>query len=69
MWTYRYLLRRIAEIGEEYGIEVEPVSEENASTFCPLCRVKNQDHRIVQRVTEVLHAQQGVQRRPSGSIQ
>jgi len=40
---------RIAEVGEEYGIKVEFVSEENTSTTCPLCIVKNQDHRRVYR--------------------
>ena len=40
---------RIAEVGEEYGIKVEFVSEENTSTICPLCIVKNQDHRRVCR--------------------
>jgi len=40
---------RITEVGEEYGIKVELVSEENTSTTCPLCIVKNQDHRRVYR--------------------
>jgi len=48
-WTYGYLLMRIAEVGEEYGIKVELVSEENTSTTCPLCKAKNQDHRRVYR--------------------
>ncbi|MEM3923639.1 MAG: zinc ribbon domain-containing protein [Zestosphaera sp.] len=42
-------MMRIAEVEEEYGIKVELVSEENTSTICPLCRVKNQDHRRVYR--------------------
>ena len=49
IWTYGYLLMRIAEVGEEYGIKVELVSEENTSTTCPLCKAKNQDHRRVYR--------------------
>jgi len=49
IWTYKYLLMRITEIGEEHGIRVEFVSEENTSTICPLCIVKNQDHRRVYR--------------------
>ena len=48
-WTYGYLLRRVIEVGEEYGIKVELVSEENTSTTCPQCRVKNQDHKRVYR--------------------
>ncbi|MEM4581218.1 MAG: transposase, partial [Candidatus Korarchaeum sp.] len=44
IWTYGYLLMRIAEVGEEYGIRVEFVSEENTSTTCPLCKAKNRDH-------------------------
>ncbi|MEM1900082.1 MAG: zinc ribbon domain-containing protein, partial [Zestosphaera sp.] len=48
-WTYGYLLMRITEVGEEYGIKVELVSEENTSTTCPLCKAKNQDHRRVYR--------------------
>ncbi|MEM0296539.1 MAG: transposase [Zestosphaera sp.] len=49
IWMYGYLLMRIAEVGEEYGIRVEFVSEENTSTTCPLCKAKNQDHRRVYR--------------------
>ncbi|MEM1765678.1 MAG: transposase [Zestosphaera sp.] len=48
-WTYGYLLRRVIEVGEEYDIKVELVSEENTSTTCPQCRVKNQDHKRVYR--------------------
>ncbi|MEM0021838.1 MAG: transposase [Fervidicoccaceae archaeon] len=48
-WTYGYLLMRIAEVGEEYGIRVELVSEESTSTTCPLCKAKNQDHKRVYR--------------------
>jgi putative transposase len=35
VWTYRYLLRRIAEIAEEYGISVIYVDEAGTSTRCP----------------------------------
>ncbi|MEM1920226.1 MAG: transposase [Ignisphaera sp.] len=49
IWMYGYLLMRIAEVGEEYGIRVEFVSEENTSTTCPLCKAKNQDHKRVYR--------------------
>ncbi|MEM0253518.1 MAG: transposase [Candidatus Bathyarchaeia archaeon] len=48
-WTYGYLLRRLIELGKEYGIRVELVSEENTSTTCPLCKAKSRDHRRVCR--------------------
>lgn len=44
-WTYGYLLRRIREVGEEYGITVELAREESTSTTCPLCRTKDNNHR------------------------
>ncbi|MEM1936385.1 MAG: zinc ribbon domain-containing protein [Sulfolobales archaeon] len=43
------MLRRVIEVGEEYGIRVEFVSEENTSTTCPLCKAKNQDHKRAYR--------------------
>jgi putative transposase len=36
VWTYRYLLRRIAEVAEEYGIDVIYVDEKGTSSRCPL---------------------------------
>ena len=36
VWTYRYLLRRIAEVAEEYGISVIYVDEAGTSTRCPI---------------------------------
>jgi len=36
VWTYRYLLRRIAEVAEEYGINVIYVDEAGTSSRCPL---------------------------------
>jgi putative transposase len=36
VWTYRYLLRRIAEVAEEYGIDVIYVDERGTSSRCPL---------------------------------
>jgi putative transposase len=35
-WTYGYLLRRISEVAEEYGIRVVPVNEAGTSSKCPL---------------------------------
>jgi len=35
VWTYRYLLKRIAEVAEEYGISVIYVDESYTSSRCP----------------------------------
>jgi putative transposase len=36
VWTYRFLLKRIAEVAEEYGISVIYVDERGTSSRCPL---------------------------------
>jgi putative transposase len=36
VWTYGYLLRRIYEVAEEYGITVVYVSEAYTSSKCPI---------------------------------
>ena len=36
VWTYRYLLKRIAEVAEEYGIDMVYVDEAGTSSRCPL---------------------------------
>jgi len=36
MWTYGYLLRRLSEVSEEYGITVVFVDEAYSSSMCPL---------------------------------
>jgi len=36
VWTYGYLLKRISEVAEEYGITVDYVSEAYTSSKCPL---------------------------------
>jgi len=36
VWTYRYLLKRMAEVAEEYGISVIYVDERGTSSRCPL---------------------------------
>ncbi|MGC8570193.1 MAG: zinc ribbon domain-containing protein [Caldivirga sp.] len=38
VWTYGYLLRRLEEVGEEYGVEVILSNEEYSSSKCPLHR-------------------------------
>jgi putative transposase len=35
-WTYGYLLRRISEVAEEYGIDVIYVDEAYTSSRCPI---------------------------------
>jgi putative transposase len=35
VWTYRYLLKRIAEVAEEYGISIIYVDESYTSSRCP----------------------------------
>jgi putative transposase len=36
VWTYGYLLKRIAEVAEEYGIDMVYVDEAGTSSRCPL---------------------------------
>ena len=36
VWTYGYLLKRIAEVAEEYGMDVVYVDESYTSSRCPL---------------------------------
>ncbi len=36
VWTYGYLLRRIREVAEEYGISVIYVDETGTSSKCPI---------------------------------
>ena len=36
-WGHRYLLRRICEVAEEYGISVLAVNERGTSSKCPWC--------------------------------
>ncbi|MEM4970670.1 MAG: transposase [Sulfolobales archaeon] len=46
IWSYGYLLRRLRDVAEEYGIEVEHVDEENTSRTCPICRTIENHERI-----------------------
>ena len=38
VWSYGYLLRRLKEVAEEHGIEIEYVDEKDTSRTCPICR-------------------------------
>ncbi|MEM4972034.1 MAG: transposase, partial [Sulfolobales archaeon] len=46
VWSYGYLLRRLKEVAEEYGIEVEHVDEKDTSRTCPICRAIENHKRI-----------------------
>ncbi|MEM4969747.1 MAG: transposase [Sulfolobales archaeon] len=46
IWSYGYLLRRLREVAEEYGIEIEHVDEKNTSRTCPICRSIENHERI-----------------------
>lgn len=39
-WSHRYLVQRIREVAEEYGISVETVNERGTSSRCPWCGSK-----------------------------
>jgi putative transposase len=36
-WSHRYLVQRVQEVSEEYGIAVELVDERGTSSICPRC--------------------------------
>jgi len=36
-WSHRYLMQRIREVAEEYGISVKTVNERGTSSRCPWC--------------------------------
>mgnify|MGYP000049958955 CR=1 FL=1 len=36
-WSFRWVIQRLREKAEEYGIEVEEVSEYKTSSVCPRC--------------------------------
>ncbi len=39
-WSFRWIIQRLKEKAEEYGIEVEEVSEYKTSSICPFCGAK-----------------------------
>ncbi len=39
-WSFEYIIRRFKEKAEEYGIEIELVSEYETSSLCPICKTK-----------------------------
>ncbi len=46
VWRFNYLIRRLKEVSEEYGISVEVVDEAFTSQVCPLCGQRHSDGRI-----------------------
>jgi putative transposase len=44
-WSFSYIVRRFKEKAEEYGIEVEEVSEYKTSSKCPYCGSENVTNR------------------------
>jgi putative transposase len=39
-WSYSYIVRRIKDKAEEYGIKVKEVNEHNTSSICPYCNLE-----------------------------
>jgi len=45
-WSFRWIIQRLKERAEEYGIEVVEVSEHETSSICPFCGTRgNRRHR------------------------
>jgi putative transposase len=39
-WSYSYIIRRVKEKAEEYGINVKEISEYKTSSICPYCNLE-----------------------------
>ena len=46
VWRFNYVIKRLTEVAEEYGIAVEVVSEAFTSQVCPLCGQRHINGRI-----------------------
>ncbi|NJE60770.1 RNA-guided endonuclease TnpB family protein [Thermococcus sp. 21S7] len=46
VWRFNYLIKRLTEVAEEYGIEVVVVDEAFTSKVCPLCGQRHSNGRI-----------------------
>ncbi len=46
VWRFNYVIKRLKEVSEEYGISVEVVDEAYTSQTCPLCGQRHPDGRI-----------------------
>nr|QEK14416.1 IS200/IS605 family element transposase accessory protein TnpB [Thermococcus aciditolerans] len=47
VWRFNYLIKRLTEVSEEYGIEVLIVNEVFTSKTCPVCRKPHEGARFV----------------------
>ncbi|ASJ13280.1 RNA-guided endonuclease InsQ/TnpB family protein [Thermococcus thioreducens] len=47
VWRFNYLIKRLKEVAEEYGISVVVVDEAFTSQTCPLCGQRHSDARFV----------------------
>ncbi len=46
VWRFNYVIKRLKEVAEEYGISVEVVDEAFTSQSCPLCGQRHSNGRI-----------------------
>jgi len=44
-WSFRYIIKRIKEVAEEYGMKVLEVNERNTSKTCSICGTKHRNGR------------------------
>ena len=44
-WSFRYIVKRIREVAEEYGIRVEEVDESYTSKTCSICGTRHRNGR------------------------
>ncbi|RLF80279.1 transposase, partial [Thermococci archaeon] len=47
VWRFNYVIKRLKEVSEEYGISVEVVNEAFTSKTCPLCGKPHEGARFV----------------------
>ncbi|KUH32787.1 transposase [Thermococcus celericrescens] len=47
VWRYNYVIKRLTEVAEEYGIQVELVDEAYTSKICPVCGRPHEGARFV----------------------
>ncbi len=47
VWRFNYVIKRLTEVAEEYGITVEVVNEAFTSKTCPLCGQRHENARFV----------------------
>ncbi|QDA32126.1 IS200/IS605 family element transposase accessory protein TnpB [Thermococcus indicus] len=47
VWRFNYVIKRLKEVAEEYGIIVEVVDEAFTSQVCPLCGQRHENARFV----------------------